>query len=177
MTLEELNISGVYAIHMSPFSDERGTFVKPFQKEIFASNGLEVEFQENFYTTNKKGVVRGMHFQNPPYDQAKLVYVVSGEIVDVLLDLRKDSPTYGKYLEIKLSAENHKALYVPRGMAHGYCCLTDAVVVYLSSSSYNQVADDGIHYNSFGYDWPAQDLILSERDQSLIEWDQYNSPF
>ncbi len=177
MKFKELNIQGVFEVELTSFADERGALIKPFHKETFQERGLESDFKENFFTINKKGVLRGMHFQLPPHDQAKLVYVVSGEILDVLLDLRKNSPTYGKHIKLQLSKENNKAIYIPKGIAHGYYCVTEATVVYLTSTVFNGEFDDGISYHSFGCDWPKDDFILSEKDKNLVDFKNYSSLF
>ena len=150
------------------FKDNRGFFVKTFHSELFKKHRLDCDFKESFYSVSKKGVLRGMHFQLPPHDHEKLVYVTDGEILDVALDIRIDSPTYGKYYSTQLSSDNAKSLYMGKGFAHGFLTLTDsATVVYLITSVYASDFDSGIHWNSFGLDWGVYDPVLSERDKSF----------
>ncbi len=119
-----------------------------------------------------------MHFQLPPHDQAKLVYVPYGKIVDIVLDIRKNSPTYGESLSVKLSRENRKSLYIPSGCAHGFVSLSDnAIVVYMTTTTYQAEYDSGIRWDSFGYNWQIVNPIISKRDQSFIKFSEFESPF
>ncbi|HAW51656.1 MAG TPA: dTDP-4-dehydrorhamnose 3,5-epimerase [Flavobacteriales bacterium] len=177
MKFVETKISGVFEIELFHVKDERGSFTKSFHKSLFKTNKLEYKFDESFFSINKKGVIRGMHFQNPPHDQAKLVYVTSGVILDVILDLRKSSPTYRQYAKVEISAENSKAVYMPVGVAHGFCCLTDATMIYLTTTEYNAKSETGILWNSFGMKWPVQNPILSPRDKSFLPFGKFQTPF
>ena len=119
-----------------------------------------------------------MHFQTPPHHHAKIVFCPQGAILDVIVDLRKESKTYGQFFAQELSAENHKAYYIPKGFAHGFKSLTDgAITYYLVSSEYSKEHDTGILYNSFGFDWELQNPIISERDLSFPALEGWNSPF
>ena len=177
MKFTETKISGVFEIDLFHVKDERGSFTKSFHKSLFKMNKLEYKFDESFFSTNKKGVIRGMHFQNPPHDQAKLVYATAGVILDVILDLRKSSQTYGQCAQIEISAENHKAVYMPVGVAHGFCCLTEASMIYLTSTEYNAGSETGILWNSFGMKWPVDDPIVSSRDKSFLSFSEFQTPF
>jgi len=174
----ETSIPGVFEIDMFHAGDERGMFVKPYHKDTLEERGLESEFRESFYSTNQKGVIRGMHFQHPPHDHAKIVYCTSGRLLDVILDLRVGSPTYGKFATIELSGDNYKAAYLPSGVAHGFAVLEDnTCMVYLTSTVHAPLADDGVHINSFGMNWPFDNPICSQRDQDFKTLKETQSPF
>lgn len=177
MKFTETNISGVYEIELFHAKDERGSFTKTFHKSLFKTNKLEYQFNESFFSINKKGVIRGMHFQCPPHDHAKIVYVSSGRILDVILDLRKSSPSFGQHIKFEVSAENHKAVYMPKGVAHGFCCLTEATMIYLTSSEYNAASESGILWNSFKMNWPVEAPIISSRDKSFSPFANFQTPF
>ncbi len=178
MKITETKINGVYSIEADNFHDDRGSFIKTFHKETFLQNALDTDFQESFYSISKKGVIRGMHFQIPPADHSKLIYVPSGRIIDVVLDIRKESPTYGEYVSIELSAENHNMVYIPVGCAHGFISLEDnSVTVYLQSTMRSAEHEAGILFNSFGMDWNVEKPILSKRDQVFPTLKDFNSPF
>ena len=178
MKMIETKINGVFLIDNYFASDNRGIFIKSFNKNLFDSNGLDSEFKENYFSFSKKGVIRGMHFQVPPFDQAKLVTVVEGSIIDVILDLRKDSPTYLKFIDIKLSRENNKSVYIPKGLAHGFGVISEkAILNYLVTSEYNSMYDKGVNYNSIGFRWPIENPIISKRDENLLDLNQFKSPF
>lgn len=152
------------------YFDNRGSFVKFFFEFDFHT-------KEIFYTKSKKNTVRGMHFQSPPFEQNKIVHVVKGEIIDVLLDIRLGSDTYGKYFVYNIK-EGEESLYVPKGFAHGFTSKSEnTVVLYLVDSEYNKEHDIGIKYNSFGYDWEVKDPIISDRDQYHQKFEDYKSPF
>lgn len=176
MIVNPTPLDGVFEIENRVFEDFRGKFVKTFHEDVFKSHGLECDFRESFYSVSKKDVLRGMHFQLPPHDHAKLVYVTSGEILDVAVDVRKGSSTFGKYYATQLSAENAKSLYMGRGFAHGFLTLSDsASVTYLTTSVHAPEHDAGVLWNSFGFDWNGVvEPIVSERDaqfQVIREFD------
>lgn len=178
MKIESTEIAAVKIIHQFHHEDERGKFVKPFHKNDFEKNDIFFEMKECFYSTSKKNVIRGMHFHNPPYQHAKIVFCTQGEILDVALDLRKSEGTYGKFVEVSLSAEKHNALYIPEGFAHGFISLSEeSTVVYFVNGMYDAKSDAGIHYNSFGKIWESDQPILSERDNSFTSFNNFNSPF
>ena len=174
----ETNIPGVYELEFFHAGDDRGMFVKPFHASTLATHGLETNFKESFYSTNQRGVIRGMHFQFPPHDHAKIVYCTQGSLTDVILDLRLGSPTYGKHVSIELSGNNFKGVYLPKGVAHGFAVHEDKTcMIYLTSTEHAPDYDGGIHIHSFGFDWPFQDPICSERDQQFISLEDFQSPF
>jgi len=177
-SLKELEIPGVFEIEMFHAGDERGMFVKPYHKATLDEHGLVSQFKESFYSTNKRGVIRGMHFQRPPQDHAKIVYCTSGKLLDVILDIRLGSPTYGKCVTVELSGDNYKAAYLPIGVAHGFCVLEDnTTMVYLTSTMHSPSCDDGLRFDSFGFDWPIKDGTHSERDLAFDLLDNFNTPF
>lgn len=171
-------LAGCYVVQFPAFHDSRGFFVKAIQKSAFEAQGLEADFAEVFYTTSYKDVLRGMHFQVPPSDHAKLLYCTSGSIYDVALDLRVGSPTHGQHEVYELSERFNNAVYLPRGIAHGfYVREAPSVVVYHVSTEHNPAHDEGILWSSFGAPWPMTDPILSDRDAAFPSFADYRSPF
>lgn len=164
-------LEGVFEIQNNKFEDVRGAFVKTFHSTTFIEHGLDIDFKESFYSVSKKGVLRGMHFQIPPHDHSKLVYVTHGEILDVAVDIRKTSPTFGEYFCTKLSAENANSLYMSKGFAHGFLTLSEtATVVYQTTTVHEPSHDKGVRWDSFGFDWNNQNIdetLISERDKSF----------
>jgi dTDP-4-dehydrorhamnose 3,5-epimerase len=152
--------------------------VKTFQRSAFERIGLECDFVESFYSESGENILRGMHFQVPPADHAKLIYCMSGSIYDVALDLRMGSPTFGHHEAYNLSAELNNAVYLPRGMAHGFFVReAPAMVVYEVTSEYSPAHDAGVRWDSFGAQWPHEFPITSVRDAGLIPFAQLKSPF
>jgi len=180
MKIEKTALEGVYVINNFNRSDNRGLFVKNFNKTTFQKNNLDFEIKESYYSMSNKNVIRGMHFQLPPHDHDKLVYVPKGSILDLVVDLRKKSKTYKQYISINLSEENMKSIFIPRGMAHGFKSLVnDTITVYNVNTEYNNIADTGINYDSFGFDWKVKKPILSERDANLNSLKEFHeiNPF
>lgn len=176
--IEDTKLEGLKIVKLNVFHDHRGSFVKTFHENTFLSNGLETNFKECFYSMSKINVIRGMHFQIPPYDHSKLVFVPYGSIIDVVVDLRKKSPTFGMYFSIELSYENCLSIFIPSGFAHGFLTTSEqAVVVYSTSTVHNTNADSGIRWNSFEFDWEVKDPIVSERDSNFLPLSDFNSPF
>lgn len=171
-------IEGCFEIQPRIMDDSRGRFVKVFHEKEFSARGLETKFTEEYYSHSNKGVVRGMHFQTPPEEHVKMVYCVQGEVFDVVLDLRVDSPTYGTALTFKLSAERGNIIYIPKGMAHGFCATSDvATMVYKVSSVYAPNNDSGVLWSSVDVDWPVQDPVVSDRDAKFQRFEDFESPF
>jgi dTDP-4-dehydrorhamnose 3,5-epimerase len=167
-------IEGVYIINSACFEDDRGFFMETYNKQDFENNGLSVEFVQDNHSKSRKGVLRGLHFQyNKP--QGKLVRVISGEIYDVAVDLRKSSKTYGDYVSVVLSDENKKQFYIPPGFAHGFVALSEEVeFVYKCTDFYDDRDEGGIIWNDkdINIDWPLdeigeENLILSDKD---VDW-------
>lgn len=158
--------------------DARGRFVKVFHRQAFAAAGLNTEYPEEFYSVSHRGVIRGLHFQSPPMDHVKLVYCVAGEVQDAVLDLRQGSPTYGCHALIELSAQVGNMVYIPKGLAHGFCTLSEtATLVYKVSSAYSPEHDCGVLWNSAGIPWSVTDPILSDRDRAHPPFRAFVSPF
>jgi len=178
MEFSKTEISGLYLIKPNKFEDIRGKFIKIFHKETFEAYELNVDFVESYYSVSQQNVIRGMHFQSPPHDHEKLIYVPVGSIMDVILDIRKESPTYGQYVTQKLSAENGYMFYIPKGCAHGFLSLEDNTnVTYMQTSMYAGDHDEGILYDSFGLDWNVSSPKISQRDESFIDFKDFISPF
>lgn len=160
------------------FRDERGLFVKTFHHDFFVEKGLEARFVEEYYSTSQRGVLRGLHFQLPPQDHIKLVYCVCGEVMDVVVDLRVGSPSYGKCQTIFLSAQAANMLYIPAGLAHGFYVTSEsATMMYKVTTVYSPEHDAGILWNSVDVAWPDAHPIISERDRGFIPFSEFESPF
>jgi dTDP-4-dehydrorhamnose 3,5-epimerase len=178
MELIETGFSGLYVIQHKVFKDERGLFVKTYNRTIFKSLGLELNIQERYYSISNKNVIRGMHFQTPPEDHVKLVTVISGKILDVVLDIRKNSETFGKYYTIEIDSSEGKTIYIPQGFAHGFLALEDNTTVeYNQTTGYAPRNDAGIKYNSFRFDWPIERPVVSVRDLSFETFENFMTPF
>ena len=177
--IKETEIQGIFVLEDFVFLDSRGAFTKKYNIESFEKCGLDLKIKEQYFTFSKKGTIRGMHFQLPPFEENKLIYVPKGEIIDVLLDLRSKSHTYGKHISIKLSEKMSTSIYIPEGIAHGYQVLSnDTIVIYLSSNVYSKSCYTGISWNSFGMKWPlTKNPEISEKDSTLVQFDQFESPF
>ena len=178
MKIEESKFKGVHLFRNETFFDHRGSFTKSFNNSNFKSYNIDFRVKESFNSFSKKNVLRGFHFQVPPYDHSKVVTCVFGEILDVIIDLRKSSDTYLKVFNIKLGLENdYCSIYIPPGFAHAFKVLSDfASTSYLTSCEYKQDSDLGILFNSIDFDW-GSDLIVSERDLSFPKLDSFKTPF
>ena len=158
--------------------DRRGAFVKTIHSGALREWGLDCTFRESFYSVSHPGVLRGMHFQMPPADGAKLVYCLSGEVVDVALDMRVGSPTFGHAIRNVLTAERRVALYIPSGVAHGFLTIAGpAVLMYHVEAEYCERLDFGIRWDSFGLKWGVEHPIMSDRDLSFPSFSSFQSPF
>ena len=178
MTIKKTPIDGLLILRTDKYQDERGSFVKLFNHDFFTEHGLDTDFKEFYYSVNRKNVVRGMHFQTPPCDHSKLVYVSQGKIRDVIVDLRKESPTYGQWFSIDIDADSNIYIYIPKGMAHGYISLEDNTIVnYAQTSCYDREHDCGIDSMSVGIDWGIEEPIRSGRDLTFPKLKDFNSPF
>ena len=177
MKFKNLDIEGVILVENFSSVDDRGIFVKTYSEDFFAGVEKELIFKESYYSISKKDVIRGMHFQKPPYDHHKLIHVLNGEILDVIVDLREHSPTFGQYLSLKLSALEN-GLLIPKGCAHGFKALVDnTAVVYNVTSCYNKESDSGIRWDSFGLDWDCVNPIISLRDRSFPKLSEFETCF
>lgn len=178
MKISETPLSGAYLITLPSSLDERGSFVKTYHETAMKKMGINFTLRESYYSLSKKDVIRGMHFQMPPHQHSKIISCPQGAILDVIVDLRKNSPTFKQHFANVLSAVNHQAYYIPEGFAHGFMSLADnTITCYLVSSEYSQPHDTGIRYDTIGYDWDVKDPILSDRDLSFRALDEFDSPF
>ena len=182
MNIEHTFIKDLIVLSPVVFEDERGYFFEAYNKNKVENIGVQIDFVQDNQSFSKKGTLRGLHYQNPPFAQTKLVRVLKGEIMDVAVDLRKDSPTFGKHFEIVLSSENKKQLLVPQGFAHGFSVLSEtAVVLYKCDQYYNKDSEGGIRYDdsTLNINWgmDLKEAIVSEKDVLLPNFENCNSQF
>jgi len=176
--IKQTKILGCFEILPKIFRDERGFFVKTFHQDVFKKNGLETNFSEEYYSFSYKRVLRGLHFQLPPMDHAKLVYCILGKVFDAVVDLRIGSPTYGKFETFELSSDKANMIYIPKGLAHGFYVLSEnAIMMYKVTTIYSPEHDTGILWNSVGIPWPDEKPIISQRDSQFISFADFKSPF
>lgn len=179
MTVEKVTLEGCLLLKPSVFEDERGSFCEVYNEQQFREKtGLQTNFVQDNQSISKRGTLRGFHLQTGKYGQAKLVRVIEGEVLDVVVDLRKDSPTFKKSYSIQLSADNHLQLFVPQGFAHAFLSLSEkAIFAYKCDNYYHKASEAGIIYNDpqLAIDWhfPAEDLLLSAKDQELPTLENY----
>lgn len=168
MRMQPTTIPGCLEIIPDIFTDDRGCFVKTFHRDLFEQQGMEVDWREEYFSTSRRGVLRGLHFQLPPHDHAKLVYCTSGEVLDVVLDVRTGSPAYGTHAMFQLSGATSHMIYIPRGCAHGFYTLSEqATMMYKVSTVYAPAHDAGLLWNSAGIPWPVENPVMSDRDKAL----------
>jgi dTDP-4-dehydrorhamnose 3,5-epimerase len=179
MDIHSTPISGLFTIRSRVFTDQRGTFVKTYHANRFAELGLNTTWRERFWSASRAGVIRGLHFQIPPADHAKLVACSTGRILDAVVDLRVGSPSYGCHQTFELSADNGVMVYIPRGMAHGFQSLEDgSVLQYDVETVHDPACDQGIRWDSCGIPWHEKsEPILSVRDASFPSLSEFESPF
>ncbi len=178
MDIESTDIPGCYVLKAKVIRDPRGTFVKTFHIDRFAELGLRTDWREEYFSTSAKDVVRGMHFQTPPADHTKMVFCLTGEVLDVVVDLRRGSPTFGRAQGFTLSAENGYGLYLPTGCAHGFVSRTpDSGMYYKVTSVHSPEHDAGIAWDSIDFDWPVTAPALSDRDRRHPRLTDFDSPF
>ncbi len=172
MELIRFDIEGPVLIKPRIFADERGYFYESFNELAFQQNQLETGFVQDNQSLSKKGTLRGLHFQNPPFAQGKLVRVVSGAVTDVAVDIRKNSPTFGKHIKVELTGENKLMLWIPPGFAHGFITLEDnTVFLYKCTNLYNKSSESGIIWNDadLNIDWGFDAPLVSEKDLLLAD--------
>lgn len=180
MELVSEPLPGVKVLRPFVFEDGRGCFVKPFHEGQLAQHGIAMVVREEFFSVSAAGVLRGMHFQVPPHAHQKLVYCVSGRVLDVVLDLRKGAPTYGQSAAFELSGTNRHVVHIPVGFAHGFLSLEeDSCLVYKTDAVHAPESDGGVMWDSFGFDWPLGGLepVISPRDLSHPLFRSFASPF
>ena len=167
---KEIRDLGVVLIERDKFGDSRGVFSEIYKSSLFSKSPLNLSFNQDNLVHSKANVLRGLHYQNPPYPQGKLLTVIEGDIFDVCVDIRNNSDTYGTYFSINLSSEDNLAIYIPEGFAHGYCTVSDeAIISYKTTSEYNKSSESGIIWNdkSLDINWPIEKPILSDFDKNL----------
>ena len=180
MELIKTSIDGLLIIKPDVFKDERGYFFESYNKERFAKAGLNMDFVQDNESKSDKGVLRGLHFQKPPYAQGKLVRVIKGSVMDVAVDLRKDSPTYGKWESVILTEENKLQLWIPEGFAHGFVALEDNTIFnYKCTNVYNKESEGSILWNDpdININWNIDNPTLSEKDKISPLFKNFESPF
>lgn len=180
MNIKETHLSGLLIIQPRVFPDERGYFFESFNAKTLKNKGLDVSFVQDNISMSQKGVLRGIHFQKPPYAQGKLVQVLRGAVLDVAVDLRKNSPTYGEHYAHILSEENKTQLFVPEGFGHGFVTLEDNTLFsYKCTNFYNKESEGSILWNdkNLGIDWQIKDPIISEKDKIAKPFLNFTSPF
>lgn len=178
MDLQTTELNGVLTLRPKVFEDQRGSFVKTYQDALFSELGIAFVPREEFFSVSHQNVLRGMHLPVPPAAHDKLVYCPSGRVLDVVVDLRHASRTYGRSIALELSAANRRMMFIPVGCAHGFLALEEnSIIVYQASARHSPPHDAGIFWNSFGFDWPVKEPILSGRDRGFPSLRMFSSPF
>jgi len=181
MEVKKTKINGVFLIKPQIFKDKRGYFFESFNsKEFHNATGLGVQFVQDNQSLSSKNVLRGLHFQHPPFAQAKLVSVIKGGVLDVVVDIRKDSETYGEHIVAYLNEDNHHQLYIPEGMAHGFLTLSDETIFcYKCSNYYNKEAEGSILWNDelLNINWGSSNPIVSHKDHQAKNFSSFVTPF
>lgn len=182
MNVIKTNIEGVVIIEPRLIKTQNGYFFESFSEREFKENVSNIDFCQDNESMSHYGVMRGFHFQRPPFAQSKLLRCVEGKVLDVAIDIRKSSPTYGKHVVVELSAENHRQLFIPKGFAHGFSVLSDkAIIQYKCDNFYHPEVEDGISIldDSLDINWqiPTEKTVLSEKDTKYVLLKDFNSPF
>jgi len=182
MAIETTNIQDLVIINPTVFEDARGYFFEAYNQSTLVTEGININFVQDNQSFSKRGTLRGLHYQNPPFAQTKLVRVLQGEIMDVVVDLRKASPTYGQHFAIRLSADNKKQLLIPQGFAHGFSVLSEtAIVFYKCDQFYNKASEGGIRFDdpALNINWGIDltSAIVSDKDLELPNFSDCNSRF
>lgn len=178
--MHALPLEGAFSIDLPKFDDNRGSFTKVFHTKWLEELNLPFKLAESYYSLSTKNVLRGMHFQTPPYDHEKIVFCSHGTALDVIVDIRKTSPTFGQYFSIELNHVNPMAIYIPKGFAHGFLSMTNNCCIhYLVSTVHAPNNDEGILYDSFGMQWGIhkEAIIISERDKQFPPISAFQNPF
>jgi dTDP-4-dehydrorhamnose 3,5-epimerase len=180
MKVTPLTLPGVMLIEPQVFFDNRGYFYESFNESLMHAIGVSDQFVQDNQSMSLKGVLRGLHFQNPPFAQGKLVRVTSGAVNDVIVDIRKNSPAYGKSLSIRLDAENRYILWIPEGFAHGFLALEEnTILMYKVTNVYNKESEQGILWNDpdLAINWGISNPVVSAKDMELAKFNEINSDF
>lgn len=176
----ETTIPGLIIIEPDVFGDHRGYFKETYNAPAFKALGLDMVFIQDNLSYSRRGILRGLHFQAPPFDQGKLVSVLEGHVIDVAVDIRKGSPTYGQHVAVELTGENHRMFYVPPGFAHGFAVLSETCYfAYKCTNIYDRPSEGGLMWNdpALSIQWPVQDPVISDKDKDYIPFEQFQSPF
>lgn len=180
MKFIKTEIEGLIVIEPKIFKDDRGYFYESYNYDLFKENGIRDVFVQDNESLSQKKVLRGLHFQIPPFSQAKLIRVVQGKVLDVAVDLRKESETYGKHYSIELSADNKKMFFIPEGFAHGFLTLEDNTIFsYKCSNFYNKESEDSLFWKDtdLNIDWGIEDPLLSGKDKSVKSFHEFKTQF
>lgn len=180
MEIEKISIDGPLIIKPKVFTDSRGYFFESFSAKLFSELGIDADFVQDNQSLSQRGTVRGLHFQADPHAQGKLVRVVQGAVLDVIVDIRKGSPTYAKHFAIELSGDNKTMFWVPPGFAHGFSTLeNNTIFLYKCTNLYHKASEGGIHWNdpALNINWRVDEAIVSEKDELLPTLDRFESPF
>lgn len=180
MELIKTKIQDLVIIEPKIFKDDRGYFYESFKSDWFKNNVAEVEFIQDNQSLSGKNILRGLHFQKDPFAQGKLVRVLKGAVLDVAVDIRKNSPTYGEHVKVELTEDNHTQFYVPPGFAHGFLTLSEETIfTYKCTNVYNKESEGGLMYNDIdlNIDWGTQNPLLSEKDKDYTPFRDFVSPF
>lgn len=180
MEVIETKIKDLLIIKPKVFADSRGYFFESYNADVFKQNNITVNFVQDNQSLSSTGVLRGLHFQAPPFDQGKLVRVITGAVLDIAVDIRKDSPTYGEHIAIELTEENKSMFYIPPGFAHGFLTLRDNTIFsYKCTNIYNKLSEGCVLWNDtdLNINWNVANPILSEKDLVGTPFKEFNSPF
>ena len=181
MKVQKTKLKDVFLIKPKVFHDNRGYFFESFNAKAFQQlTKIKANFKQDNQSLSSKNVLRGLHFQKPPYAQAKIVSVIKGEVLDVVVDIRKNSNTYGQHIIENLSEDNHHQLYIPEGMAHGFLTLSDETIFcYKCSDYYNKESEDSILWNDelLNINWGSSNPIVSQKDQQAKNFSSFVTPF
>lgn len=180
MIFESIHIKGPLLIHPKVFGDHRGYFFESYSRELFHQNGIAQEFVQDNQSLSNKGILRGLHFQRPPDGQGKLVRVIRGSVLDVIVDIRKNSDTYGAHFSVELSGDNNLMLWIPEGFAHGFITLEDQTIFsYKCTGFYAPESEGGLPWNDpdLGIQWGENEPILSEKDKHYPTFSSFETPF
>ncbi len=177
MEIKKTGLAGLMEIVPRVLSDNRGWFVESYNKDVLNGLGLNYNFVQDNLSFSHAGVLRGLHFQNSPFEQGKLVKVIKGKVLDVAVDLRPDSSTFGQHYKVLLTAEKQNMLFIPEGFAHGFAALEDSHLFYKCTKTYNQPYDSGIAFDDseLNIDWGIESPMISEKDQNLQSFQSYKS--
>ena len=180
MEIIKIPLEGLLVIKPKIFGDDRGYFFESWSKQSFAKVGLDLDFVQDNQSLSSKGVLRGLHFQNPPYAQGKLVRVIKGAVLDIAVDIRKDSPTYGQHFSVELSEKNKTIVWIPPGFAHGFVTIEDnTIVTYKCTEVYNKESEGALIWNDkdLNINWEVNDPLVSEKDLVAGNFNNFESKF